>query len=105
MTINGKVALVTGAAQGIGRGIALRIAKDGADIAIVDITTDKMAEVAAEIEELGRKATTFKADVRNRVEIYDAVEHAEKRVAGSTSWSTTLVSRRSIRSQMSHQRT
>jgi meso-butanediol dehydrogenase/(S,S)-butanediol dehydrogenase/diacetyl reductase len=82
MTLNGKVVLVTGAAQGIGRGIALRLAKDGADIAIVDIKPDKMAEVAAEIEELGRKATTFKADVSNRAEVYDAVEHAEKTLGG-----------------------
>ncbi len=82
MTIKGKVALVTGAGQGIGRGIALRLAKDGADIAVVDINTDKMAEVAAEIEELGRKATTFKADVSARAEVYAAVEHTEKTLGG-----------------------
>ena len=82
MTLKGKVALVTGAAQGIGRGIALRLAKDGADIAIIDLNTDKMAEVAAEIEELGRKATTFKADVSNRADVYAAVEHAEKTLGG-----------------------
>ena len=66
MTLNGKVALVTGAAQGIGRGIALRLARDGADIAVVDINTDKMAEVAAEIEKLGHKATIFKAALSER---------------------------------------
>jgi len=43
MTLNGKTALVTGAARGIGRGIALRFAKDGTDIAIVDINSEKMA--------------------------------------------------------------
>ena len=82
MTLRGKVVLVTGAAQGIGRGIALRLAKDGADIAIVDINEDKMAAVAVEIEDLGRKATTFKADVGNRAEVYAAVEHAEKTLGG-----------------------
>jgi len=82
MTIAGKVAAVTGAGQGIGRGIALRLAKDGADIAIIDINTDKMAEVAAEIEGLGRKVATFKADVGNRAEVYAAVEHTEKTLGG-----------------------
>ena len=40
MAINGKVVLVTGSAQGIGRGIALRLAKDGADICLVDMNAD-----------------------------------------------------------------
>ena len=41
MTIEGKVALLAGAGQGIGRGIALRLAKDGADIAVVDLNGEK----------------------------------------------------------------
>jgi meso-butanediol dehydrogenase/(S,S)-butanediol dehydrogenase/diacetyl reductase len=40
MSINGKVVLVTGAGQGIGRAIALRLANDGADITIVDLNAD-----------------------------------------------------------------
>ena len=82
MKINGKVALVTGAAKGIGRGIALRLAKDGADIALVDTDEEKMAEVVSEIEALGRKATPFKADVANRDDIYAAVDHAEATLGG-----------------------
>jgi meso-butanediol dehydrogenase / (S,S)-butanediol dehydrogenase / diacetyl reductase len=87
MTLNDKVALVTGAAQGIGRGIALRLAKDGADIAIVDIHTDKMTQVAAEIKALGRKATTFKADVSDRAQKFMPPSRIPKRrLAGLISW-------------------
>lgn len=78
MSINGKVALITGAAQGIGRGIALRLARDGADIAIVDIKEEKMKEVAEEVKKIGRKATIFKADVTKREDVYAAIDHAEK---------------------------
>ncbi|MCC5879789.1 MAG: acetoin reductase [Idiomarina sp.] len=82
MSIEGKVALVTGAGQGIGRAIALRLAKDGADIAIVDLNEDKMRAVAQEVEALGRKATTFKADVSDQKQVYAAIEHTEKELGG-----------------------
>jgi len=82
MSINGKVALVTGAGQGIGRAIALRLAKDGADIAIVDVNKETMAAVASEVTQIGREATIFRADVANRDDVYAAVEHAEKELGG-----------------------
>lgn len=82
MAITGKVALVTGAGQGIGRGIALRLAKDGADIALVDLKADRIADVAAEVKALGRKVTTFTADVSDREQVFSAVEHAEKELGG-----------------------
>ncbi|MCT6516661.1 MULTISPECIES: acetoin reductase [Enterobacterales] len=82
MALNGKVILVTGAAQGIGRGIALRLAKDGADIALVDLKADKLADVAKEIEALGRKTTIFTADISQRDDVFAAVEHAEKTLGG-----------------------
>jgi meso-butanediol dehydrogenase/(S,S)-butanediol dehydrogenase/diacetyl reductase len=81
-TIKGKVALVTGGGQGIGRAIALRLARDGADIAIVDMNDAKMNDVAAEVRALGRKATTFKADVSKRDDVYAAIDHAEKQLGG-----------------------
>ena len=55
MAIENKVALVTGAGQGIGRGIALRLAKDGASVMLVDVNPEGIAAVAAEVEALGRK--------------------------------------------------
>lgn len=75
--ITGKVALVTGGGQGIGRGIALRLAKDGADIALVDIREDRLEGVVKEIEALGRKATSFIADIGDRAQVAAAIDHAE----------------------------
>ncbi|MBV1838312.1 acetoin reductase [Acetobacter estunensis] len=80
--ISGKVALVTGSGQGIGRGIALRLARDGADVALVDIREDRLADVAAEIEALGRKATTFVADIGDRAQVAAAIDHAESALGG-----------------------
>lgn len=82
MSLKGKIALVTGASQGIGRGIALRLAKDGAKLALVDIKADKLENVRKEIEALGTSATTFVADVSKRDEVYAAVDHAEKALGG-----------------------
>lgn len=82
MQIQGKVALITGAGQGIGRAIALRLAKDGANIAIVDLKEDKMMAVAEEVSRIGRKATIFRADVTKRDEVRQAIDHAEAKLGG-----------------------
>lgn len=82
MSVKDKAILVTGASQGIGRGIALRLAKDGANIALVDIKADKLEDVRKEVEVLGVKATTFVADVSKRDDVYAAVEHAEQKLGG-----------------------
>ena len=82
MSIEGKVALVTGAGQGIGRGIALRLARDGADVCLVDVKADKIEAVAGEIRALGRKAATFVADISRRDQVFAAVDHAEQALGG-----------------------
>jgi meso-butanediol dehydrogenase/(S,S)-butanediol dehydrogenase/diacetyl reductase len=82
MSISGKVVLVTGAGQGIGRAIALRLARDGADIALVDLQREKIDAVAAEIVALGRKAVVFVADVSQQRQMVDAVDFAEKELGG-----------------------
>jgi meso-butanediol dehydrogenase/(S,S)-butanediol dehydrogenase/diacetyl reductase len=82
MSIAGKVALVTGAGQGIGRGIALRLARDGADIAVMDVNAKALAVVAKEIEAQGRRAVTSAGDVSDRSQVYAAVEYVEKQLGG-----------------------
>lgn len=80
--LDNKVALVTGAAQGIGRGIALRLAKDGFNLALVDLKADKLEAVKKEVEQLGRKVTTIAADISNRDDIYAAIDKTEKDLGG-----------------------
>jgi len=69
MSITGKTALVTGAAQGIGRDIALALATDGADVAICDVNLDAAQKTAADIEALGRRSLALKANVAASAEV------------------------------------
>ena len=70
MRLKGKVALVTGAARGIGRGIAEVFAAEGADVAVNDVANAEQAEqVAASIRSAGRRAITVQADVARRGEV------------------------------------
>src|SRR5579859_3428381 len=77
-SIEGKVAVVTGAAQGIGRGIALELAGAGADVAIVDLRADERAEaVAGEVRARGRRAFVHQTDVAERAQVERMVEAVE----------------------------
>jgi len=74
MDLKGKTAIVTGAAQGIGKVIALSLAKCGADIAVSDINEDSLNAAIKEIEVLGRKAIAVKMDVSSLKDCEDMVK-------------------------------
>ncbi len=65
MRLNGKVALITGGARGIGQAIAMTFAKEGADIVVADVNLEIAQKTASEIEGLGRKALALEIDVTN----------------------------------------
>ncbi|OSM95388.1 acetoin reductase [Lonsdalea populi] len=77
-----KVALVTGAGQGIGESIALRLVKDGFAVAIVDYNGESAKAVAQRINEAGGKAIAVTADVSNRDQVFAAVETAKQQLGG-----------------------
>jgi 3-oxoacyl-[acyl-carrier protein] reductase len=73
MKLEGRVAFVTGAAQGIGRAIALALAEDGADLVLGDLNLEKLAATAREVEGLGRKALALHLDVSSSDSVQAAV--------------------------------
>jgi glucose 1-dehydrogenase/3-oxoacyl-[acyl-carrier protein] reductase len=79
--LRGKVALITGASRGIGRGIAEVFADEGADVAVNYIASAQAAEdVAAWIRGRGQRAITVKGDVANRVDVEAMVDTVWKQL-------------------------
>jgi len=76
MSLAQRVAFVTGASQGIGRTCALRLAKDGAAVAVAARNHDKLNELAGEITASGGKAAAFTLDVADEDQVKSAVKAA-----------------------------
>ncbi len=72
--LNGKVAIVTGSARGIGRAIALALAGRGADVVISDVNLEEARSTAREIEAFGRRSLAVRCDVVRRNEVEALVE-------------------------------
>lgn len=74
MRVKDKAAIVTGGAQGIGEGVAVRLAEEGAGIAILDIKLDLANEVADGLRSNGTDAIALQADISNKAEVQAAVD-------------------------------
>ncbi|HPC58350.1 MAG TPA: SDR family NAD(P)-dependent oxidoreductase, partial [Kiritimatiellia bacterium] len=74
--LENKIALVTGAARGIGRAIAVQLAADGADVALCDVQADWLEETAAAVRGLGRRAECYAMDVADGAAVGAAVARA-----------------------------
>jgi NAD(P)-dependent dehydrogenase (short-subunit alcohol dehydrogenase family) len=76
MSLQGRNALVTGGGSGIGRAIALRLAADGADVAVLDLRVEGARVVADEIVRAGRRAAAISVDVADAASVVRAVAEA-----------------------------
>jgi NAD(P)-dependent dehydrogenase (short-subunit alcohol dehydrogenase family) len=74
MTLGGKVALVTGAAQGLGKWLSLGLAHAGADVAVADLNLKGVEQTAKEIAEMGRKVFPVKTDIAKIDSIKEMVQ-------------------------------
>ncbi len=86
MRLAGKVAVVTGGGAGIGRGIVLCMAREGADIAIPDIQDANAQAVVKEVLAMGRKAISMRCDVTKGPRSRRRWIASRRRWARSTSW-------------------
>ena len=78
MTLDGKVAVVTGAAQGIGQEIAARLAHNGANVVVADLDADRCLETIDLVQKAGREARPYKVNVANWDEVKAMTESVLK---------------------------
>jgi len=79
MLLENRVAIITGGAKGIGRGIALKFAEEGCDVVVNALHIEGAQKVAEEVKALGRKSLAIAADVSNSVQVNDMVAQTIKK--------------------------
>ncbi len=78
MLLENRVAIVTGGAKGMGRGIALKFAEEGCDVVVNALHIEGAEKVAEEIRAMGRKSLAVKADISNNTEVQNMVDETVK---------------------------
>jgi 3-oxoacyl-[acyl-carrier protein] reductase len=79
MSLKGKTALVTGGAQGIGRAIGMRLAREGANVAVADVDLSSAQSIVPEMENLKVSAAAFEADVSDSSQVEELVGKTAER--------------------------
>ena len=80
--LNGKRAIITGGGSGIGRGTAIKLAEEGAQVAVLDVNLEAAQQVCASIVDVGGKAVAIRANVANEADVQKAVDQAESHFGG-----------------------
>jgi 3-oxoacyl-[acyl-carrier protein] reductase len=83
MLLENKVAVVTGGARGIGREDALVLAKEGADIVVVDLDKEGAERTAADLEKLGRRSRALVVDITDKTSVAQLAEKVKKEFGGA----------------------
>ncbi len=80
MTLDGKVAVVTGGGSGIGKSVCLRLARDGADVVVADMNLDGAKATADEVRAMGRRALEAQVNVTDPAQIQSMVDSAVEKL-------------------------
>ena len=89
LKLTGKTAIVTGGGRGIGRGIAVRLAAEGATVVVPDLTAEDAEKVVAEIVARGGAGMALQANAADEKKSTGLSKKPEKLTGTSTSWSIT----------------
>lgn len=78
MSLTGKIAVVTGGAQGIGQAIATTLAQEGADVVVADLNANRCEETVARVQKLGRKAMAVSVNVGDWDQVKSLIDRVQK---------------------------
>ena len=86
MLLTGKIAVVTGGAQGIGQAIATTLAQEGSDVVVADLDANRCEETVLRIQQLGRKAMAVSVNVGDWDQVKGMIDHVQKEWQRSIFW-------------------